>query len=64
MTELTMHKLAAKLKKSRPELNRILSQKYQISQPAIFYWWEKRIPSTRQIQLVRDFNLDPKILIK
>lgn len=61
---LTMKKLCKELKKDKQELNKEICSHFNISQVAVFYWWNTGIPANRQIEIVKHFKLDPKILTK
>jgi phage terminase Nu1 subunit (DNA packaging protein) len=60
---LTMSKLCKSSKLSKAELNKQLQNMFGITQPSVSEWWRKGIPTSRQIEIVRHFKLDPKILI-
>ena len=61
---LTMSKLCKSSKLSRAELNKQLQKIFGISQPSVSEWWRKGIPASRQIEIVKRFKLDPRILTK
>ena len=60
---LTMKSLCRATKKQPADLNKELQQMFSITQPSVSEWWKSGIPANRQIEIVKKFKLDPKILI-
>lgn len=56
--------LARLLNTDPATLHKTLCTCYNITYEAVLKWRLGKIPPKRQIQIVNDFNLDPKILIK
>lgn len=61
---LSMETLRRKTRKSRKELDELITEALDVSQPAVHYWWHDGIPPKRQIELVEMFGLDPKLLLQ
>ena len=60
----TFEELALILKMEPAVLHKTLCTCYKLSYEAVLKWRLGKIPPKRQIEIVRDFKLDPKILIK
>lgn len=60
----TFNDLAKLLKMEPAVLHKTLCNCYNITYEAVLKWRLGKIPPQRQIEIVRDFKLDPAILIK
>ena len=61
---INFERLAQLTHLSPEELHRYLCEEYKLSYVAVLKWRKRRIPVERQLQIVKDFNLDPAILIR
>lgn len=61
---MTFNELAKLLSLEPAVLHKTLCNCYNITYEAVLKWRLGKIPPQRQIEIVRDFKLDPNILIK